>query len=346
MDEMPIRAGRTGPGKMWTAWFRPVFGDRDEIAFPFRLSRENGAVPDLLGDLKGTPLSDGSQACAAYAESRNGAVRRDGCRSRARREFEKAKDSEPGLAAEAPEPVGGLLLCERKIRKEKLEGREKLEFRRSRALPVAEAFWKWCRRHCEDPRRPPKSPIAEALDCVMNWRPSFPTPMSRSTPSVRSAACGSCRSAGRTGSSAGRKSGRKPSGPSGARSPRAGSGVSTLEPARSPRPANLRPSLEPRRGARAEKMEGSIRRQPDGLRPRDRSDVPRFRNAGGKLRPEHPEKSLRRSLAAYPAPPERASPAGIAPPSPGSTIPERALSSPFRSNAAGRRPAAPFFPGR
>ena len=168
MDETPIRAGRVGPGKMRTAWFRPVFGDRDEIAFPFRLSRENGAVPDLLGDFEGTLLSDGNQAYAAYAESRNGAVRHAGCLSHARREFERAKDSEPGLAAEALEPVGGLFLCERKIRKKKPEGREKLEFRRSRALPVAEAFWKWCGRHYEDPRHLPKSPIAEAPDYVLN----------------------------------------------------------------------------------------------------------------------------------------------------------------------------------
>ena len=167
MDETPIRAGRVGPGKMRTAWFWPVFGDRDEIAFPFRLSRENGAVPDLLGDFKGTLLSDGNQACAAYAESRNGAVRHAGCRSHARREFEKAKDSEPGLAAEALEPVGGLFLCERKIRKRKLEG---VEFRRSRALPVAEAFWKWCGRHYEDPRHLPKSPIVKALNYVLNRR--------------------------------------------------------------------------------------------------------------------------------------------------------------------------------
>ena len=74
MDETPIRAGRIGPGKMRTAWFWPIFGDRGEIDFPFRLSRENGAVPDLLGDFEGTLLSDGSQACAACAESRNGAA--------------------------------------------------------------------------------------------------------------------------------------------------------------------------------------------------------------------------------------------------------------------------------
>ena len=35
---------------------------------------------------------------------------------------------------------------------------------------MAEAFWKWCGRHYEDPRHLPKSPIAEAPDYVLNRR--------------------------------------------------------------------------------------------------------------------------------------------------------------------------------
>ena len=170
MDETPIRAGRTGPGKMRTAWFWPVFGDRDEIAFPFRLSRGNAAVPDLLGDFEGTLVSDGNQAYAAYAASRNGAVTHASCWAHARRQFEKAKDSEPRLGAEALELIGGLYACEGRIREKKLKGREKLEFRRSRALPVANAFWKWCHRHYEDPRHLPKSPIVKALNYALNRR--------------------------------------------------------------------------------------------------------------------------------------------------------------------------------
>ena len=295
MDETPIRAGRVGPGKMRTAWFWPVFGDRDEIAFPFRLSRENGAVPDLLGDFKGTPLSDGNQAYAAYAESRNGAVRHAGCWSHARREFEKAKDSEPGLAAEALELIGGLFLCERKIRKRKLKGREKLEFRRNRALPVAEAFWKWCGRHYEDPRHLPKSPIVKALNYVLNRRAQLevwlsdprrpdrhqPSGARPAGPAARQEELALLLDGGRGGSRRDRPepdrhvpaSGRRPSSLPGRRAP-----------------ANLRPSLEPRRGAHAEKMEGSVRRRSDDLGPRNRSPVPRFRTARRKLNPAKSDK--------------------------------------------------------
>lgn len=35
MDETPIKAGRTGSGKMRTAYFWPVYGDRHEVVFPF-----------------------------------------------------------------------------------------------------------------------------------------------------------------------------------------------------------------------------------------------------------------------------------------------------------------------
>ena len=272
--------GGPAPGKMRTAWFWPVFGDRDEIAFPFRLSRENGAVPDLLGDFKGTLLSDGNQAYAAYAESRNGAVRHAGCRSHARREFEKAKDSEPGLSAEALEPVGGLFLCERKIRKKKPEGREKLEFRRSRALPVAEAFWKWCRRHYEDPAPPAEKPDREGPGLRpepegaaggLAFRPRRPARHQPSGarpagPAARQEELALLLDGGRGGSRRDRpEPGRHVPAP----------GRRPSEPARKTRPANLRPSLEPRRGARAEKMEGSVRRRSDDLGPRNRSPASR-----------------------------------------------------------------------
>ncbi|MDE0305593.1 MAG: transposase [Albidovulum sp.] len=114
--------------------FRPVFGDRGEIDFPFRLSRENGAVPDLLVDFEGALLSAGNRA---YVGSRNEAVAHASCWAHARRELKKAKDSEPRLAAEALDLIEELLLCEREIRKGRLEGVGKLEFRRSHALPAA-----------------------------------------------------------------------------------------------------------------------------------------------------------------------------------------------------------------
>ena len=41
---------------MQNGWFWPAFGDRGEKDTPFRLSRKNDVVRDLLGDFEGTLL--------------------------------------------------------------------------------------------------------------------------------------------------------------------------------------------------------------------------------------------------------------------------------------------------
>ena len=39
MDETPIKAGRSGHGKMNTGYFWPLYGELDEVCFPFHTSR-------------------------------------------------------------------------------------------------------------------------------------------------------------------------------------------------------------------------------------------------------------------------------------------------------------------
>ncbi|MBB1485640.1 transposase [Oceanospirillum sp. D5] len=39
MDETPIKAGKTGKGKMSKGWFWPLYGDQDDIVFTFSKSR-------------------------------------------------------------------------------------------------------------------------------------------------------------------------------------------------------------------------------------------------------------------------------------------------------------------
>ena len=53
MDETPIRAGRKAKGKMKTAYFWPMYGDRDEVVFPYASSRAHRNVEAFLGDLHG-----------------------------------------------------------------------------------------------------------------------------------------------------------------------------------------------------------------------------------------------------------------------------------------------------
>ena len=49
MDETPIKAGRSGHGKMHTGYFWPVYGDLDEVCFPFHPSRAGHVVQATLG---------------------------------------------------------------------------------------------------------------------------------------------------------------------------------------------------------------------------------------------------------------------------------------------------------
>ena len=44
MDETPIKAGQNGPGKMKQGYFWPVYGELDEVCFPFFDNRRADSV--------------------------------------------------------------------------------------------------------------------------------------------------------------------------------------------------------------------------------------------------------------------------------------------------------------
>jgi len=71
MDETPIKAGRSGHGKMHTGYFWPVYGELDEVCFPFHPSRSHDYVGQALG-LKQAPgsvlLTDGYAAYERYVQ--------------------------------------------------------------------------------------------------------------------------------------------------------------------------------------------------------------------------------------------------------------------------------------
>jgi transposase len=74
MDETPIKAGRHEKGKLHTGYFWPIYGDQDEIAFPFAASRAQTVVREALGSFCGILLTDGYTVYERYAQTINGLV--------------------------------------------------------------------------------------------------------------------------------------------------------------------------------------------------------------------------------------------------------------------------------
>ena len=74
MDETPIKAGRQGKGKLHTGYFWPLYGDQDEIAFPFAAARAQTVVREVLGSFGGILLTDGYTVYERYAQTINGLV--------------------------------------------------------------------------------------------------------------------------------------------------------------------------------------------------------------------------------------------------------------------------------
>jgi transposase len=164
MDETPIKAGRSGHGKMHTGYFWPVYGEQDEVCFAFHPSRAAQFVSQALGlaPRPGTVLlTDGYEAYERYAKKTG--VRHARCWSHCRRGFERALHSEPQRAAEALAQIRALYAVEDQIRERALRGGAKLQHRLAHAQPILEQFFCWVDQQLRRPELMPKEPFAKAL---------------------------------------------------------------------------------------------------------------------------------------------------------------------------------------
>lgn len=125
MDEKPIKAGRSGPGKMKEGYYWPDFGGQNELAFPFATSRGHQHAVDILGKYCGTLISDDYGAYEAYAAKRD-EVTRASCWAHVRRKFVDAEGVEPERVARALEWIRVIYWIEEEIRDDKLEGEANL----------------------------------------------------------------------------------------------------------------------------------------------------------------------------------------------------------------------------
>lgn len=164
MDETPIKAGREAKGKMKTGYFWPVYGEQDEICFPFSDSRAHSNVANLLR-LTGTDgrvlLSDGYAAYASFAKKTG--VTHAQCWAHTRREFFEAQAADPDGAREALERIRALYGVEEKIRENKLTGERKQHYRLAHSKPKVEQLFEWIDRQFERQGLLPSNPYTKAL---------------------------------------------------------------------------------------------------------------------------------------------------------------------------------------
>lgn len=164
MDETPIKAGRCGPGQMKQAYFWPVYGERDEVCFPYFPTRAGAHVREALGLTPGEGavlLSDGYAAYKSYAQKTG--LTHAQCWAHTRREFFEAQAVEPEGVAAALERIQRLYAIEAEIREHRLAGDSKRLHRLTHSKPIVETFFEWIDRQFERQGLLPSNPFTRAL---------------------------------------------------------------------------------------------------------------------------------------------------------------------------------------
>jgi transposase len=171
MDETPIKAGRSGHGKMQTGYFWPVYGEEDEVCFPFHPSRSADFIASALG-LKAAVgsvlLTDGYAAYERYAQKTG--ITHAQCWSHSRRGFFEALNAEPTGAACALEQIKAMYAVEDQIRERKLAGEAKQIHRLMYSKPLVEHFFVWVDRELARQGFTPSNPYIQALNYVRERR--------------------------------------------------------------------------------------------------------------------------------------------------------------------------------
>lgn len=164
MDETPIKAGRSGHGKMRLGYFWPVYGERDEVCFPFHPSRASEFVRETLG-LEGPPgavlISDGYAAYERYAKKTG--ITHAQCWAHTRRAFFEALSSEPNGVTEVLEQIKLLYKVEEDIRAARLTGQAKQLHRLTHSKPIVERLFDWIERQLQAQAFTPTNPFTKAL---------------------------------------------------------------------------------------------------------------------------------------------------------------------------------------
>lgn len=166
MDETPIKAGRRERGKLHTGYFWPVYGDQDEIAFPFAASRAGAVVREALGQFCGVLVTDGYQVYERFAQTVNRLVHAQ-CWAHTRRRFVDAEPAEPALVRQALDYIGKLYEHEAALRQRGLAAESKLAYRGEYSKPLVDAFFAWLKATLRTQPLLPSNPFTQAARYVL-----------------------------------------------------------------------------------------------------------------------------------------------------------------------------------
>jgi transposase len=166
MDETGIKAGRTDKGKLHKGYFWPLYGDKDEVAFPFAASRAQAVVREALGKFCGVLLTDGYIVYRLFAQTVRGLVQAQ-CWSHTRRQFVDSAGMEPRLVAVALDHIEGFYRVEAEIRKRGLVGEAKLAYRGEYSKPLVDDFFVWLKQTVITEVLLPTNPFGQAAEYAL-----------------------------------------------------------------------------------------------------------------------------------------------------------------------------------
>jgi transposase len=170
MDETPIKAGQASKGKLHQGFFWPLYGDKDEVAFPYGATRALTQAQEILGEFAGTLVTDGYGVYSRYTSKVTG-VSHATCWAHTRRKFIEAENLEPRRCQKALEYIRVLYEIEESIRE--CESEDILRAPRERSLPVVEEFFEWLGTELSDLTILPSSPFSKAASYAIERKDSL-----------------------------------------------------------------------------------------------------------------------------------------------------------------------------
>lgn len=169
MDEVPMKAGRKGHGKMQQTYFWPIYGEEDEVVFTWSRSRGHQHAVEQLTGFSGILLTDGYSAydkAVALLNKTHHTVDHATCWAHSRRTFEKSLQIEPDSAKQALELIAELYAIEKTCRAKFTTGEDILAYRKKHSEPLVQRFFHWVYEQRQRIDLLPSNPLSKALNYV------------------------------------------------------------------------------------------------------------------------------------------------------------------------------------